>query len=301
MPEPQEVDAETLAAFVLGDLAPDAATRVRAALDDDPTLAAEVAELRAALELFDDVEVDDLDTPAPEPPAGLADRVAEQLARERAERHDVPDRWGRTGLAGDGGDGGAGAAGGGVAVGAGSATAADMPVPAAGGGDDAAGAEVRPFPPAVAAARSGSARSGAVWLRVAAPAAAVVLVAAIAVGVLRDGGSPAPGLGVDEPIAFDVTADGLAVDARLVPHTWGTEVFLEMTGTVDGEIYRVDLEATDGTTVSAGTFLGDDDLEVVCVMNGALLREDTVAVTVTTADGTPVMRAPLDPVDYRSV
>jgi hypothetical protein len=66
-------------------------------------------------------------------------------------------------------------------------------------------------------------------------------------------------------------------------------------------VYALDLEDAEGERTSAGTFLGDADLEVVCVMNGAVLREDVATIVVTDETGAEVLRAELDPVDFRSV
>ena len=145
-------------------------------------------------------------------------------------------------------------------------------------------------------------RTTAVASRFTAAAASVVLVAAIAVGVVRLGTEPDPGLGVREEIAMEVVDPDLEVtDAAVVPHTWGTEVFFTVSGTDDLLEYRVDLVGHDGTRVSAGTFLGDADLEVVCIMNGALLREDVEQIVIETADGEQVLIADLDEVAYTSV
>lgn len=133
-------------------------------------------------------------------------------------------------------------------------------------------------------------------------AAAVLALIAIAVGTSMLLSEPDPGLGVPEVVEFQVDDADLDVhDSSVVPHTWGTEVFLTMSGTQTGVDYAVDLELLDGRIVSAGSFVGDDELEVVCVMNGAALREDVRAIVVRTFSGSTVMRADLAPVDYRSV
>ncbi len=128
-------------------------------------------------------------------------------------------------------------------------------------------------------------------------AAAAVLVVTLAVAVFADLplGTGEPGLGDVEEISFSVAPEDAAVDGAVVAHTWGTEVFLEMEGLEDGELYTVAVEPVDGEPVSAGTFIGDADLPVECVMNGAVLREDAQAVSVTDSDGDVVLRSELEP------
>lgn len=264
MERDEEQLEELLAAYVLDELAPAERDRVEAMLAADPELDREARELRAALDALEgaDLGPDALAAAGPVP-VGLADAVVEELGLEdRATPLEDLDRR------------------------------PDQPR-----GTSTAAAD--------AAFRQGvGSRPGRLptWARVAVPAAAVVAVLVFTVAVMQGLRTPEPGLGVHEPVAFEVVQPGVAVrDASLVPHTWGTEVFLTMTGLEDGVVYALDLESADGTVVSAGTFLGDADLEVVCVMNGALLREDVLRIVVTTEDGDEVLRAELDPVDFRSV
>ncbi len=267
---------ELLGAYVLGHLDGEELEMVEAALAEDERLREEVDELRAVADLLPLVGEQDLlqEPVAGEVPDDLADGVVEEL---------LGDRRPSSGEATSGPPG---------------TTDGDAASP----GRSAARrpsdrSDAAPRGPAGRRPGDGASRRRS---RALVPLAGLILIAAVGLGVVLQTGEPDPGLGVEEPVEFAVAPPDLEVEASLVPHTWGTEVFLEMTGLVDGEIYLVELE-TDGDPVSAGTFIGDGDLEVVCVMNGAALREDVNAIVITTEDGEPVMRAELGPVDYRSV
>jgi hypothetical protein len=299
---------QQLPAHVLGELPDDRAADVEAALRTDAQLAREAEELRAVLDAVADAEHDGLDAPVGPLDEALTARIADAVGRELA------------------GDAGGGTPSVGADRAASTGESADAPTIISVSSAHLAAAPLGHGAPEPGSSRRGRRgptggdgrtdgsgvptgddtatpridRRAMRWSRIAIPAAAVLLAVVVVVGVWQ-GGSAAPGLGVSEDIVFEVAADDLEVDARLVPHTWGTEVFLTMTGTIDGEVYRVDLEDEGGEIVSAGTFIGDGDLEVVCILNGAVLREDAVAVVVTTDDGELVMRADLDDVDFRSV
>lgn len=128
-------------------------------------------------------------------------------------------------------------------------------------------------------------------------AAAAVLVATLAVAVFVDlpVDTGPPGLGDVEEISFTEVPDDVTVDGSVVAHTWGTEVILEMEGLEDGELYTAEVEREDGDPASAGTFIGDGDLLVECILNGAVLREDAQAVSVTDSDGEVVLYSELEP------
>lgn len=109
--------------------------------------------------------------------------------------------------------------------------------------------------------------------------------ACLAVGLVIGLGAPAltnqppsgpPGtLGAVEPLQVRDDLDGIDVDAELVAHTWGTEAILEATGLEVGETYAVVFIGADGTEFSAGEILGSE-VPIVCRMNAAVLRGDTV-------------------------
>ncbi len=126
-------------------------------------------------------------------------------------------------------------------------------------------------------------------------AAAAIVVVAGAATVLRPDPPVVPGtLGATEPITFtEAPPQAEVAYANLVAHTWGTELRFEVEGGfVVGEVYTVVFERGDGSTVPAGTFLGDD-IPITCELNGALLRRDAAAVTVLDARGEPVLRTEL--------
>jgi hypothetical protein len=124
-------------------------------------------------------------------------------------------------------------------------------------------------------------------------AAGIVAVLVLALVVVVAGGTGAG----SERVEFSAI-EGIEVDARLTPRSWGTQVDLEMDGLTDGERYVVLLERRDdGPAVSAGTFHGREDEGVAMTLSGALDRSEIEAVTVATFDGDVVMRAELEEVE----
>ncbi len=127
-------------------------------------------------------------------------------------------------------------------------------------------------------------------------AAAAVLVAAVGLAIfLSTGQEGQPGLGEAEPIAFSEAPRGVSTDAAVVAHTWGTEVNLEVEGLRPGGVYTVLIERDDGGQVSAGTFVAVEAQPVECRLNGAVLRQDARAISVTDAKGNEVLRSELKP------
>jgi predicted anti-sigma-YlaC factor YlaD len=126
-------------------------------------------------------------------------------------------------------------------------------------------------------------------------AVVAVLGGVVALGQL--GPEPSQGLGVREPVAAVVVDDGVAVDdAAVMPHTWGTEVFFTVEGLEDDVVYEVVLREVDGGEVPAGTLIGDSARPVVCVMNGAQLREDVTGFELRRVDdGRAVVQSELQP------
>lgn len=260
---------ELLGSYVLGHLDAQDRARVEAALEADAQLRVEAQELREVADLLPLLETEDLDPAGPvsEVADDLAAAVLRTLATDAHAEAAASDQRDQT----------------------------DPPHPTdeTGTADRTAGEgrtadEVTPL-------RRSRNRWGIAGL------AASLVALMVAGGVILVGGDDEPGLGVEEPVAFEVAVDTVEVEASVVPHTWGTEVFLTMDGLIDGELYYVDLAGSDGESVSAGTFIGDAELEVVCIMNGAMLREDVAEIVISTADGEQVMRAELDEVAYRSV
>lgn len=126
-------------------------------------------------------------------------------------------------------------------------------------------------------------------------AAALLLVAVGLTAVYFSTQQGPPGLGELEPIAFSGAPEGVSTDAALVAHTWGTEVQLEVEGLQGGEVYTVTLERDGGEPVEAGTFIGVEARPVECRLNGAVLRQDARAVSVTDEAGEVVMRSEMAP------
>jgi len=85
---------------------------------------------------------------------------------------------------------------------------------------------------------------------------------------------------------------GVTASGRLINHTWGTEVLLDVRDLPAGGVYRVGLETATGTT-QAGSFLSVADVLMVCRFNAAPLRADVRAVVVRDARDEQVMRADL--------
>ncbi|HEY5822203.1 MAG TPA: zf-HC2 domain-containing protein [Propionibacteriaceae bacterium] len=126
-------------------------------------------------------------------------------------------------------------------------------------------------------------------------AGGAVLVAA-SVGVAFAVGSWYNGPRNDPPViavALQVDLPGIAANAGLVKHTWGTELKLQATGLTDGGSYTVTFVRDDGSRVGAGSFLGTGSRPVRCSVNAALPIDRATALMVTDQAGTLVMDASL--------
>lgn len=95
------------------------------------------------------------------------------------------------------------------------------------------------------------------------------------------------------PVNLTLDQPGLSADAGLVRHTWGTELKLEAAGLQEGQSYAVTFLADDGSSVSAGSFLGTGTRPVRCSVNAAIPVDDATRVEVTDARGDVVMDADL--------
>jgi Putative zinc-finger len=95
-----------------------------------------------------------------------------------------------------------------------------------------------------------------------------------------------------EPLSFSV-APGMEVEGHLIKHDGGTEIRLAVSGSRDGQTYRVTLVSEDGERVNSGTFIGIGDKPLRCTLNAALLREDAAKLEVRTAGGEPMFFAKL--------
>ena len=127
------------------------------------------------------------------------------------------------------------------------------------------------------------------------PSSALAAAAAICVIVIGLAGfvgllEPAVAL---EPLSFSV-ARGMEVDeGHLIEHAWGTEIRLGVSGSRDGQTYRVTLVGEDGERVDSGTFIGIGEKTLRGTFNAALLREDADSVEVRTPGGELVFFAKL--------
>lgn len=77
---------------------------------------------------------------------------------------------------------------------------------------------------------------------------------------------------------------------RMIAHTWGLEVLLDVSGLRPGTRYEMAFIAADGRRVPAGGFIGTDGL-MRCRNNGALLRSETVRFVVSDPDGAEPLSA----------
>lgn len=153
-------------------------------------------------------------------------------------------------------------------------------------------ASVPPSVPATAPTALSRRRSSR-WVRGVLGAAACI---AIGVGVglvappLLSPSPPSgpPGtLGAVENIDVRDEADGTAIDADLVAHTWGTEAVLDATGLDVGATYSIVFVGIDGSEFSAGEMLGSP-VEIHCRVNAAVLREDVARLEIRDASGASV-------------
>jgi hypothetical protein len=95
-----------------------------------------------------------------------------------------------------------------------------------------------------------------------------------------------------EPLSFSV-APGMEVEGHLIKHDWGTEIRLVVSGSRDGQTYRVTLVSEDGERVNSGTFIGIGDKPLRCTFTAALLRKDADRLEVRTSGGEPMFFAKL--------
>ncbi|GAA1476747.1 hypothetical protein GCM10009623_11930 [Nocardioides aestuarii] len=125
-------------------------------------------------------------------------------------------------------------------------------------------------------------------------AAAAVLVAALAGGVVGRATVPQAAPVPTEPIAVEVEDGGVTVEsAALVAHTWGVELRLVGEGFADGETFRAAFRTTGGDLVPAGEFRGVGDASMSCFLQSSVLREDVTEVVVTDDDGALVLASTL--------
>jgi len=132
------------------------------------------------------------------------------------------------------------------------------------------------------------------WLTAA--AAAVALVVGIGVALELREGDRGPAVVAVPQERIDLRAQQPGIDVRsavLIPHTWGLEVQMTVSGVRAGERYRAVAVDRAGRQLPAGEFLGVADRPVVCNMQAALLRPDATAFLVLDARGRTVAEADL--------
>ena len=127
----------------------------------------------------------------------------------------------------------------------------------------------------------------------AAAAASVVLALGGASAVLLTGDDAPPAVAT-ERVALQARVPDLQVrSADLVPHTWGVEVTVVLTGLHPGERYHALVVDRAGRRLPAGEFLGVDDRPATCDLQAALLRQDARGFLLVDAAGTTVASADL--------
>lgn len=103
---------------------------------------------------------------------------------------------------------------------------------------------------------------------------------------------PAGTLGAVEEIEVRDALPDATIDAQIVAHTWGTEAILEARGLEEGAAYAIVLVGVDGIEHSAGAMLGSA-VDIRCIVNAAVLREDVARLEIRDADARVVATADL--------
>lgn len=128
--------------------------------------------------------------------------------------------------------------------------------------------------------------------------AAACLAAGLAIGFTMPAltsippSGPPGTLGAVEAVDVRDEAVGVAVDADIVAHTWGTEVVLDATGLDVGATYAIIVVAADGSEFPAGEILGSQG-PIHCRVNAAVLREDAARLEIRDPTATVVAGADL--------
>jgi hypothetical protein len=107
-------------------------------------------------------------------------------------------------------------------------------------------------------------------------ATAALAAVVLALIVLPGGGESQP----QQQVRFASLPQGIAIDAMLEPHAFGTEIHMYVSGVRSGTLCRVFLRADDGTRYPAGSFRyrwGDDS---DAVLSSALDLSRTAAIGV---------------------
>jgi hypothetical protein len=130
-------------------------------------------------------------------------------------------------------------------------------------------------------------------------ALAAAAICVVAIGLAGFVGLLEPAVAL-EPLSFSV-APGMEVEGHLIEHARGTEIRLAVSGSRDGQTYRVTLVSEDGERVNSGTFIGIGDKALSGTFNAALLRKDADRLEVRKPGGELVFFAklPEEPVTVR--
>jgi anti-sigma factor RsiW len=106
--------------------------------------------------------------------------------------------------------------------------------------------------------------------------ATALAAAALALFVLLPGGSGEPG----QEVTFGSVPAGVKIDAKLLPHAYGTEIQMYVKGVSSGTLCRVFVRARDGSVYQAGTFRYRNDDDSEAVLSSALDISQTAAIGV---------------------
>jgi hypothetical protein len=112
---------------------------------------------------------------------------------------------------------------------------------------------------------------------------------ALALFVLPGGGGTTP----ERHVEFGALPGKLEISAKMIPHTFGTEIHVYVKGAPSGALCRVFVRARDGSRLPAGSFRyrwGDDSL---AILSSALDLSRTAALGVRVGDRTFI--APVSP------
>ncbi|PPF45961.1 hypothetical protein C5B85_04675 [Pseudoclavibacter sp. AY1F1] len=283
--------AELIAAALVGELTETEAAELERMRASDPTVDAELEELRALTgqlsglpEWVDATPGDELRDAVLA--LGAADGGVDSRELGDEDRHIRP-----AGLVGPtDADGSAGATG---TADAGDVVAARRGIDRAGGRDEVGEVGGTPVTPMRRPRFGGALLAGI---------AAVGLVVGVVGGFFlpRPETPPPVGdpgtLGAVEPVDFQGEPVGVEIDGSVVAHTWGTETLLTVNGLPSGEFYSVVVVDAAGEDVGSGTFLGSE-VEINCAVNAAALREEVTSVEIRGKTGDVVASAALPRVE----
>ena len=122
-------------------------------------------------------------------------------------------------------------------------------------------------------------------------AAAAVLIALVVVVVPSI--EEEPDVPPVQPITFTVAPEGVTASAELRDWGWGTQMELVIDGLPGDQQLTAWLERPDGTRVSAGSFRSTGN-QLTMRLGAGANTDEAVALGVSDAAGTTLLRAPLD-------